>query len=320
MKRIMITLFATYCLVLLAICPPTLVAQTEASKPDPRGKGRYTLTGEEWPTSQVFTIKKYDPSNKDFFEGYGRKTVKELVLSGSKVYIEFGLTTKGGYVSDDAVIIFPNGLQWDEAYLDGCRSADGKFIRYNRIKFLKKPDPPKAEETCTDPPGLPTRLVPSSWTIDRSTPGQIICKFTVPTPPPPQPQPTPIDNTCYPGSDQRIFEHSSEKLFDPSEVVRTKVDGTKYDIPKIVGKMYMPAGIKGLTHLVVYYDGCNYSVFGLAVMKSGGLSKWWLWLIPVAFVAGILIGHLSKNCDCIIPTEVAKTSTTSVPGTPRRRP
>ncbi len=98
---------------------------TFAQRPDPSGKGRYTIV-----TNEIFTQPQYTgPSSLD---GLGKKTAGELGLTGKRVYNEYPKGPVLVTLSASAVIYYDTA-SLEPLYLDGC-IVNGKS-RPNRLKL-----------------------------------------------------------------------------------------------------------------------------------------------------------------------------------------
>lgn len=307
-----IAIFALCYVFLMAFtCRPELVIAQTVDRPDPRGLNRYTLNGTKQPLS-IFTYPRYDPriGEKRFFDGWGRKTAKELGLEKAEFCNEFGGHAECGTLDGTAVIRFKNGMEWDEAYLEGCL-RNGKVF-FNRIKIFRKPplapEVPKVELCFNIPIAL--KDVPRDWAITKNDDGTTRCDFPVPaplpTPTPVQlPAPPPIDNTCKPGGNNRIFEQHDKKGFNPIEAINTKLAATgNYDVQRILSLMAVPEGTSKLTDLIIYHNGCDYVVFGYSVVK-GGLG-WWKWVIPALIIAAFFLGRLTMRKVTPVKTQIIR--------------
>ncbi len=313
-------------IVAMIVCPANLWAQrsdgiTRQRYEDPRGLGRYTLTGETAPLS-IFTLPAYNPRDPEFFDGWGRMTAEELGLEGAEFWNEFGRSARKGKLHGKAVIRFPNGFQWDEAYLEGCLK-NGK-VYYNRIKLVRKPTierPRIVKELCVNIP-LAIEDVPSDWRITTRQDGRKECHYPVPEPQiieiPGEPPP-PIDNTCRPGASTRILDVHNKKGFNPAEVIRQQLDAKTAD--RILALMSIPDTTAKVTSLVVYTNGCDIGVWAHSVIKKG--LGWWKWVIPIAIAAAFLAGYYirggCKHCGKIEPVKATPPTTGSpTPVRPRR--
>ncbi len=300
MKKI-ISLTVLYSLFLVVICRPVIVDAQTTVRSDPRGLNRYTLNGTKKPLS-IFTLPQYDRriGESKFFDGFGRKTATELGLENAEFCNEFGDHAECGNLEGKAVIRFKNGMVGDEAYLEGCLKNGKTF--FNRIKIYKKPPPPvvvEKVELCSNI-AIAVKDVPSDWTITRTT-STVTCNFPVPPAPEAKIITNTVDNTCKPGVMNRIFEEHNKKGFNPQELVTTKLTGSTYDIPRIMSLMAVTEATSKLTDLVIYYNGCDYAVYGLSVVK-GGLG-WWKWVIPALIAAAFLLGRLTVRCP-VTPIKV----------------
>jgi hypothetical protein len=96
-----------------------------AQRPDPSGRGRYTITGNEIYHQPQYT----GPATVD---GLGLKSAGELGLTGKRAYNEFPSGPKLITLSAQAMIFYDTGSM-EPLYLDNCR-VNGKY-RPNRIKL-----------------------------------------------------------------------------------------------------------------------------------------------------------------------------------------
>lgn len=287
----MIKTLSTF-MVLLAIVLTSLPVVSSAQtrnrhRPDPRGLDRYTLTGETASLS-IFSLPAWN-GDPEFFDGWGRKTASELGLAGAEFWNEFGRTARKGILHPDAVIRFPNGFQWDEAYLEGCLK-NGK-VYFNRIKIVKKPTapvPPVIKELCVNIP-LAITDVPSDWTITTLPDGRKSCHYPVPEPVQ-LPAPPPIVDTkyvCEPGTldPTPLYETSNGKLgkaFRVSEVIS--------HLPQAIQAQVNGRIPEKVNALIIYREACPADENNILIKvhyftKGGG----WSW---VSFFVGVGVGFV----------------------------
>lgn len=254
--------------------------RTNRVRNDPRGQNRYTLVGETTSLS-IFSLPRYNPRDPNFFDGFGRKSAEELGLVGAEFWNEFGNRAELGIMSEGAVIRFKNGFQWDEAYLEGCLK-NGQ-VYYNRIKLVKKPSkpvPPVVKELCINIP-LAIEDVPSDWTIKTNPDGTKSCHYPI--------EYRDREIPCVPGVNQKVIEHHDRKGFDPATMIREKLT----TVTGVAENMAPSAYGSKVTSLIVYYNGCNVFVYVHSTISKG--MGWMVWLIPVAFVAGFLLGYFLRG-------------------------
>ncbi len=313
--------FVAYIIILsitfVIVCNPLVTPAQTRLRPDPRGLNRYTLTGETAPLS-IFTIPAYNPRDPEFFEGWGRMTAEDLGLEGAEFWNEFGRSARKGILEGRAIIRFPNGFQWDEAYLEGCLKSGKTY--FNRIKLVRKPTvkpPPIVKELCVNIP-LALEDVPTDWTKTRRPDGKTECNYPVPEPiEVPGPTVT-VDNTCKPGASTRILDHHDKKGFNPAEIIRQKLDAKFQE--RILSLMVIPETTSKVTSLIIYSNGCDYAVWAESVVKKG--LGWWKWVIPIAIAGAFLLGYYLRpkcnNCGTRI-TPIKSTPTSGSPVPIRRR-
>lgn len=94
---------------------------------------------------------------------------------------------------------------------------------------------------------------------------------------------------CVPEGNTRLDEFHVQKAIDPFEFINKSVKLTEGQKSAVKGLIMLPEKVKKITDLIIYFNGCGYSVFAFSV-EPGGLG-WWKWIIPAIAVAAFLAGY-----------------------------
>lgn len=97
------------------------------------------------------------------------------------------------------------------------------------------------------------------------------------------------DKPCSPSGNTRVDEFHVQKPIDPFGFIDLSEKIAADQKSAIKELINLNEKNKKITDLIIYYNGCSYSIFAFSI-QPGGLG-WWKWIIPAIAIGAFLAGY-----------------------------